>query len=587
VAFVAVACAPGVPAADFAVANGKLSVTGSTYLSTALRTDEQDPRLLADVNSSLVGLRGRAVTPSSGRNGDDGNLNFNRGDPVASVAKAYLGLSYAWGPYRIEASGQAWYDYTTARSSHPWGNAQNGYTAGERLSDAGALARAQFSGVALDDLYLSGKHALAERPVEWKLGWQSLDWGRKLLAMGGLRDLNPLDVSASLRPGVDREHETRVTFPAVYGRVGLTRATAVEAFYQFAFEPTALPACGTFYSVVDFMAEGCDKAMFGNLSDRTAVATGVYVRRTATLQPTDAGQGGVALKHLVDAWSTELGLYATQFHSRVPFYSGTKSGRETGPLFLPGDPGGLNPTYFTEYPEDIRMFGVSFETKIPGGAVLGELTFRPNQPLQYNSVDVIGAAVSRTAPSPLRDRVEAVAPGSVIRAWERHESLQAHLGATGGLPHVLGAAGMSYGAELIYKAVPDLPDFSVMRFGRAEVFGQGPVDGVCPPPAAPVSCSRDGYVSREAFGYRLRAGLKYPQVIGRVDLVPSVVFGHDVVGWSGDGVILEGRKLAIVSVQAVLPSHWIAAVSWNPTWGGTYNNSRDRSTAQAYVSYQF
>ena len=172
--------------------------------------------------------------------------------------------------------------------------------------------------------------------MEWKLGWQSLDWGRKLLALGGLRDLNPLDVSASLRPGVDREHETRVTFPAVFGRVGLTQATAVEAFYQFAFEPTALPGCGTFYAVVDFMAEGCDKAMFGNLSDRTAVATGIYVQRTATVQPTDARQGGLALKHTVDAWSTEFGLCATQFHSRVPFYSGTKSGRETGPLFVPG-----------------------------------------------------------------------------------------------------------------------------------------------------------------------------------------------------------------------------------------------------------
>ena len=586
-ALAAATCVPGVQAADFALTDGKLSISGSTYLSTALRTDEQDPQLLAHVNSSLLGLPGRAVTPSSGRNGDDGNLNFNRGDAVASVAKAYLALSYAWGAYRIEASGQAWYDYVTSRSSRPWGNAQNRYTGGERLSDAGALGRSQFSGVALDDLYVSGTHALAARPVEWKLGWQSLDWGRKLLALGGLRDLNPLDVSASLRPGVDREHETRVTFPAVFGRVGLTQATAVEAFYQFAFEPTALPGCGTFYSAVDFMAEGCDKAMFGNLSDRTAVATGIYVQRTATVQPTDARQGGLALKHTVDAWSTEFGLYATQFHSRVPFYSGTKSGRETGPLFVPGDPGGLNPTYFIEYPEDIRMFGVSFETKIPGGAVLGELTFRPNQPLQYNSVDVIGAAVSRTAPSPLRDRVDAVAPGSVIRAWERHDALQAHLGATGALPNVLGAAGMSYGAELIYKAVPDLPNFSVIRFGRAEVFGQGPVDGVCPPPAAPVSCSRDGYVSKEAFGYRLRAGLKYPRAIGRVDLVPSLVFGHDVVGWSGDGGILEGRMLAVVSLQAVLPSHWTAAVSWNPTWGGMYNNIRDRSTAQAYVSYQF
>jgi hypothetical protein len=119
------------------------------------------------------------------------------------------------------------------------------------------------------------------------------------------------------------------------------------------------------------------------------------------------------------------------------------------------------------------------------------------------------------------------------------------------------------------------------------VFGQGPVDGVCPPPAAPVSCSSDGYVSKDALGYRLRAGLKYSKVIGAVDLIPSVVFGQDVWGWSGDSLTVAGRMLAIVSLQAVLASKWTAAVSWQPTWGGTYNNTRDRSTAQAYVSYQF
>ena len=445
----------------------------------------------------------------------------------------------------------------------------------------------KFSGVALDNLYGHGHHQFGDWSFDWRLGWQSLDWGKRLTALGGLRDLNPIDAPASLRPGVDREHEARITFPAVFGRVALSPVTSVEAFYQLQFEPTALNGCGTFYSSLDFMAEGCDKAMFGNLSDRAAIATGIYVRRTATQDPSDSGQGGLALRHTVESWATEFGLYATQFHSRAPFYSGTKSGRVEGPLFLPGDPGNLNPTYFTEYPEDIRMFGATFESKWRGGMVVGELTYRPNQPLQYNSFDVISAAVSRTAPTPLRAKADAVAPGGVLRAWERHEALQVQLGATGGLPKVLGSAGMSYGAELIYKRVPDLPDSSLMRFGRAEVFGQGPVDGVCPPPAAPVSCTSDGYVSQEAFGYRLRAGLKYPQAIGSVDLVPSFAFGQDVWGWSGDGMILEGRMLAVVSLQAVFASHWSVAVAWQPTWGGTYNNARDRSIAQAYVSFQF
>jgi hypothetical protein len=587
VAFAAALVVQGAQGADHKLGEGKLSVTGSTYVGTTVRIDQQDPKLLADANSSLVGIPGNAVTPSAGRNGDDGNLNFDRGDQVAAVLKGYLSLSYAWRNYGIEASGQAWYDYANAETNRPWGHVPNDFAADQPLNDAGALARARFGGVALDNFYGHGHHQLDHVSVHWKLGWQALDWGKRLMALGGLRDLNPQDYPATLRPGVDREHETRITFPAVFGRLGLSQATSLEAFYQLRFEPTALNQCGTFFAAVDFMAEGCDKAMFGNLSDRTAIATGVYVKRTATRDPSDSGQGGIALKHKVDAWATEFGLYATQIHSRAPFYSGTKSGRVEGPLFLPGDPGNLNPTYFTEYPEDIRMFGASFEKKWRGGVVLGELTYRPNQPLQYNSYDVISAAVSRTAPTPLRDQADALAPGATLRAWESHKALQLQLGVTGALPKVLGSAGMSYGAEFVYKRVPDLPNVSVMRFGRAEVFGQGPVDGVCPPPAAPVSCSSDGYVSQEAFGYRLRAGLKYPKAIGELDLVPSVVFGQDVWGWSGDLMIIEGRMFAAVSLQAVLAGHWTAAISWNPTWGGTYNNLRDRSTAQAYVSYQF
>ena len=94
-------------------------------------------------------------------------------------------------------------------------------------------------------------------------------------------------------------------------------------------------------------------------------------------------------------------------------------------------------------------------------------------------------------------------------------------------------------------------------------------------------------MSRNAFGYRLRAGLLFPNVINGVDLIPSIFFGQDVSGWSGDGGILQGRMLAIVSLQANLRQGVDGAIAWQPTWGGTYNNLRDRSTAQAYVGYQF
>ena len=152
------------------------------------------------------------------------------------------------------------------------------------------------------------------------------------------------------------------------------------------------------------------------------------------------------------------------------------------------------------------MFGGTFETKVKGGIVFGELTYRPNQPLQYNAADLIAAAVSNLAPTPLRAKMNALGPGGTLNGFERHKNVQLQLGEVGQVPKVLGAAGLNWGAEAVYKGVPDLPDPAVTRFGRSDIFGQGPVNGVCPPPAAPTQCTSDGYVSRHAWGYRLYGG---------------------------------------------------------------------------------
>ena len=575
-------------AAEFEVGDGKLTVSGSISAGAAYRTVRQDTTLLPNVNSSLVGLPGNAITPTAGRNQDDGNLNFNKGDAVSQVVNGYVSAGYKRGDYGAQASAKAWYDYALEQGEHPWGNIPNGYAPNAKLSDAGAEMRSRFSGVALDNLYAYGRNQLGDMPLDWSLGWQKLEWGNRLLLLGGLRDLNPIDAPAVTRPGMlQREQETRIPVPQIFARVGLTRSTSVEGFYQFHFENNAGTECGTFYSAADYIAPGCDAVTFGNLSDRASLASGIFLHRADTVRASNSGQGGLALMHDLEDWGTKLGLYATQFHSRSPNSSTIKTGRTTGAPFVPGDPDNLNPKYFTEYLEDIRMFGATFETKIPGGLVFGELTYRLNQPLQHNASDILNALLSPVAPTPLRAKYDAVAPGGVFAGYERHKNVQLQFGAIGALPAVLGAAGLNWGAEIVYKGVPDLPDPSVVRFGRSDVLGTGPIGDLCPPPEAAVQCTTEGYVSKHAWGYRLRAGLRYANVTQGMDLLPAILYGHDVKGWSGDGGINEGRQLAILSLRANFKSGFIAEVSWLPTWGGVYNNQRDRSSVQFFVGKRF
>ena len=151
-------------------AGGKLSVKGSVTAGTAYRTVSQDTDLLPNVNSSQVGITGTAITPTTGRNQDDGNLNFSKGDPVSQVVNGYLSLEYKSGDYGGLASAKAWYDYALEKAGRPWGNIPNGYAPNAPLSDAGAQPRTRFSGVALDNLYV-------ERPQRHRRHAARLDAG--------------------------------------------------------------------------------------------------------------------------------------------------------------------------------------------------------------------------------------------------------------------------------------------------------------------------------------------------------------------------------------------------------------------------
>src|SRR6187402_527767 len=55
--------------------------------------------------------------------------------------------------------------------------------------------------------------------------------------------------------------------------------------------------------------------------------------------------------------------------------------------------------YLIEFPEDIRLIGASFNTNVKGVAVQGELSYRDNQPLQVDDVELLFAALSSINPA--------------------------------------------------------------------------------------------------------------------------------------------------------------------------------------------
>ena len=57
---------------------------------------------------------------------------------------------------------------------------------------------------------------------------------------------------------LQRDQETRIPVPQIFARLGLATSTSIEGFYQFHFERNAPNQCGTFYSGVDWLSDGCN-----------------------------------------------------------------------------------------------------------------------------------------------------------------------------------------------------------------------------------------------------------------------------------------------------------------------------------------
>ena len=270
---------------------------------------------------------------------------------------------------------KAWHDAGLARDGRPWGNVVNGYGAGAPLSDRGMPRLSRFSGVALLDAWIEGRAVLAGMPVLGRIGQQSTTRGERSMTPGGLEALNPRDL-----PGLHRAapiaNEGIVPRPMLFGRIepGAGRASglALEAYYQSAFRPSALDACGTLWSMSDYLVEGCDRVMSGQplVSDRARTALGVYQKRLPTLTP-KAKEFGFGATWRPDE-GLELGLYHARYHARTPLPGLRRTLRPGEPVLRPGDPDGRNMAYFTEYAEGLRITAATFSRKRAGTSINGE-----------------------------------------------------------------------------------------------------------------------------------------------------------------------------------------------------------------------
>jgi len=582
-AFVAMIVSKTASADSYKIGEVEINLSGVATAGAAIRTTPRNPALISAVNGKALGV---PATAKSGANQDDGNLNWAPGDVVSSVAKAFATIDAHYQDYGIFLRGKTWGDFTAEYQNVPWGSYANGYAAGAPLSDHGFSSRARFVGGVVQEAYAHGKQRQGEATVEERIGEITVPWGIQTMIPGGLAySVNGFDSAAIVRPGAQAE-ETLVPTPGAFTRLGFFQdKLKLDAFYLFEGPENALPGCGTFFSL-DWIAQGCSNVYFATtLSDPQAYATN-YALNRATAPSHNDPNFGFGASYQADPLHTKFGLYYAHVNSPVPIGDGVKTSRSGSVYWAVGNPSGGNAAYTVEYPGAVDTVAVNFKTQIALTTTYGEYVYSANRPVAFNGSDVIAAVVSPQSPTPLRAIYNSLPLGAVMEGYERLQTGNLDIGVIQTVPNALNAAALVLGAEFGLKQVYDLP--ADLRFGRSDVYGQGPIAGVVCSGNA-LQCSNNGYVTSNAWGYRLNAALQYENVLlSGLKLTPSIGLIHDVSGWSYDGVFNQGRLSLPLKIRADYRARYFVEAAWTPALRvAPYDNVSDRQFVSFAAGVRF
>ncbi|MEH6502023.1 MAG: DUF1302 domain-containing protein [Pseudoalteromonas distincta] len=567
-------------AANFNIGPISGQIDSQMSIGASMSTTNADSRFISVDNG------GQATARTS----DDGRQNYKSGDIFSKIFKGSHDVELRYGDSGAFLRGNYWYDFETKDGS------QRFYD----ISDSGRDPLQKGSGVQLLDAFVYHNYTIGNNPGNVRLGRQVVSWGEGLFIQNGINSINPVDVSAFRRPGAEVK-EGLLPVEMLYFSQGLTENLSMEAFYQLKWAPTVVDNCGTFFGA-DTAAKGCTDRLIvtGEDSPQGQANPGTYIARSSKdKDASDDGQFGVAFRYFApQLGDTEFGFFFMNYHSRAPLYSNV-AGNFLGPVGI-GRPDLAEPVYgyegdmgaagyFFEYPEDIRLYGVSFQTDVGGASVAGEISYRPNMPLQINTGDMSRTSLQIGEDSTHRG-LNGLATGTYIQGYERKEFWQASMSAVHFIDRVMGASRLALIGEVGANYISGLgTGDGTTKFGRDSLFGQSRMsDGTCFSEGAGRGaswCENDGYFTDFSWGYRVRASLDYANVIAGINLSPNVAFSHDVEGYSPN--FNEKAKSVSLGVNADYGNKYNASLSYTNFFDGKYNTLVDRDFAAVSFGVSF
>ena len=314
---------------------GEVSGSIDTVLSAgaSMRTSARDCRNLGQPSGGCRIQDASGVDKSSGKvNEDDGNLNYGQWDVFSGAMKA------------------------TSEGAPP-GAISTPLCAAPPLSirivdntdfrDLDASARSEVSQNAkLLDYFVGGSFEVGGLPLELRGGNQVISWGESTFIQNGINVINPVDVSATRKPGSEvKEFFTPIL--AAKAALGLPNNFSLEGFYQFKADNIVPDPSGTFFSASDIVGRGSqpiragvndigDDARFNPFQVANGIDDDIFwqsrwastclppplngpMTRMPMMAASSASRCAISMKN----WNNgmEFGLYFINYHSRLPIAS--------------------------------------------------------------------------------------------------------------------------------------------------------------------------------------------------------------------------------------------------------------------------
>lgn len=585
IAFAATAPSLHAGSVDFADGEGKISFDSTFSAGVSVRTQDRDKRVIGIVN----GGTSRSV------NEDNGNLNYDKGDIFSAVLKGSHDFDISYGDTGFFARFGYFSDIAAANKDFGFRLSSPEFSGeAESERDLGIITHKRLDFDAeLFDAYFRTQFDIAGRAMSIRLGRQVLSWGESTLIQGGINVINPVDLTRLRTPGAELK-EAFIPVPLLYVSQQLTDNITLEAFNQFKFEPFKIDPLGTFFSSTDVFSPGGTQSFtgFGRTPDNahgSAAIENSTIPRGPDRLARDDGQFGGALRFFLPWFNnSEMALYGINYHSRLPLASLLQAPCKNPPPggalnCVPSQRDATQASVFAEYPEDIQLFGISMNTPGPFGIALqGEYSYRPNLPVQLATVELTLAALGLPNQAgygsdvPSDSNGTAKAAGEKIEGFKRVEAHQVQFTGTKSIPNLLGAEQVILLAEAAFF-YQDLPDN--LKFAGPATYLPSAQNRVLlnyPTPLianGAVQPGDEGYATKTSVGYRLITRFEYTDAIAGVNLLPRIVFSHDVKGVSQ--FFTEDTKAISIGLNATYNQAWNFDMAYTNFFGGRVFKGRD------------